>query len=178
MTKASNQPATAPAAALPGRWSRPVPLSGGATGSPGGTHPLLAGGGNVHVVWEAGGRIHYRRSTDAGGTWADAVALTSGGTAVYPCSLELTGSVLHLIWPDKRHAGLWEVYTKRSADGGLTWSAAERLADGQHGQWAPAAVAGTESSAIVLLSRSNVLYASIRPAPGGRSPGQSPGGRD
>ena len=105
MAKASDQPA-APAAALPGHWSRPLPLSGsGAVGSPGGTHPLVAGAGGVHVVWETGGSIHYRHSSDAGASWARAARLTTGGTAVYPCSLELAGSALHLIWPDKRHAG-------------------------------------------------------------------------
>lgn len=131
MAEASHQAATSPAAPLPGRWSRPVRLSGsGAIGSPGGTHPLATSDDNVHVVWVEGGNVHYRRSSDAGASWANAVRLTSGGTAVYPCSLEMSGSALHLIWPDSRNGGSWEVYYKRSADGGKTWGPDTRLTPG------------------------------------------------
>lgn len=81
------------------------------------------------VYWQ-GGTIHYRQSTDSGVTWSDAVPLTSGGTALYPCSLERTGSALHLIWPDGRNAGKWEVYYKRSTDGGNSWGHETRLTSG------------------------------------------------
>jgi len=80
-----------------------------------------------HVAYWQGGNLHYRRSANGGATWSDAVTLTSGGTAQYPCSLERTGSTLHLIWPDRRHAGKWEVYYKRSTDGGATWGKDIRL---------------------------------------------------
>ncbi|MBM3473585.1 MAG: exo-alpha-sialidase [Armatimonadetes bacterium] len=107
-----------------------APLSGdGAIGSPGGTHPIAFDGDTAHVVWGQGGDIHYRRSTDAGATWGHTVRLTSAGTAQYPCSLEFTGSVLHLIWPDSRH-GTWEVFHKQSVDGGGTWSEDTRLTPG------------------------------------------------
>ena len=115
----------------PGPWSRPAPLSGGgAIGSPGGTHPLAMSGRDVHAVWEAGGNVHYRRSSDAGASWSKGARLTSSPTAVYPVSLELSGQVLHLIWPDRRHGGLWEVYHKRSTDGGKTWGPERRLTEG------------------------------------------------
>ena len=141
MTDASGQAAKVPGEASPGspgrrrgkpgRWSRPAALSGrGAIGSPGGTHPLAMSGSDVHAVWVAGGNVHYRHSTDAGASWADAALLTSGGTAVYPCSLEASGSLLHLIWPDSRNAGAWEVYHKRSTDGGKTWGPEARLTPG------------------------------------------------
>ena len=115
---------------LSAQWSPLAPLSGGgATGSPGGTHPVRAEGETVHAVWEQGGVIRYRRSADGGVSWEDMVPLTSGGTAKYPCSLELSGSTLHLIWPDGRN-GTWEVYHKRSTDGGDTWGEDTRLTPG------------------------------------------------
>ena len=55
--------------------------------------------------------------------------ITDHGTAQYPCSLELTGNVLHLVWPYSR-AGKWEVTYKRSADGGDTWGPERRLTPG------------------------------------------------
>jgi hypothetical protein len=49
--------------------------------------------------------------------------------AQYPCSLELAGTVLHLIWPDSRNDG-WELYYMRSTDAGKTWGKEVRLTPG------------------------------------------------
>ena len=111
-------------------WSSMQPLSeDGAVGSPGGSHPLVADGDMVRGVWAQRGRIHYRVSTKAGKTWGHVTPLTLGTTAQYPCSLELSGSILHLIWPDSRN-GDWELYYKRSTDGGGTWDADVKLTSG------------------------------------------------
>src|SRR5690242_2164984 len=81
------------------QWNSLQRLSGNnSIGSPGGTHPLVTDGTTVHAVWYQGGGILYRRSADAGRTWTDPLALTTKGAAQYPCSLELSGRVLHLIW--------------------------------------------------------------------------------
>ena len=120
------------ASALPlcAQWTPLTPLSrGGAIGSPGGTHPVVADGKTVHAVWAQGGKIHYRRSTNCGVTWGHTIQLTSSGEAQYPCSLELSGSTLHLIWPDSRN-GTWEIYYKCSMDGGKTWGTDMRLTPG------------------------------------------------
>lgn len=113
-----------------GRWSQPTLLSGpGAVGSPGGTHPLAAAGDLVHVVGEEGGVLRYRRSQDAGRSWGKPRSVTAGGTARYPCSLELSGDTVHLIWADSRHGG-WEVFWRCSGDGGETWGKEARLTPG------------------------------------------------
>ncbi len=115
-------------------WGPAMSLSGGgAVGSPGGTHPIVAKGNTVHAVWWAKGNIYYRWSTDAGVTWTDAAAIVTSGTASYPCSLELSDSALYLIWPDSRDGGklggnLGEIYLKRSTDGGKTWGPEMRVA--------------------------------------------------
>ena len=115
---------------LAAQWSPMEKLArGGAIRSPGGTHPLVADGNTVHAIWGQGGAIHYRRSGDAGRTWTDAVSLTTHRTAQYPCSLELAGDDLHLLWLDSRSGG-WELYAKRSANAGRTWDNDERLAPG------------------------------------------------
>lgn len=131
MTKTPRQAKEAPAAALQGQWSRPTALSGsGSVGSPGGTHPLAMEGSSIWAVWVERGTIHCRHSADAGASWGKAIHVTSGGTAAYPCSLERVGSALHLIWPDSRHGGSWEVFHKRSADGGRTWGPEARVTRG------------------------------------------------
>jgi hypothetical protein len=89
-------------------------------GSPGGTHPIVANAETLHFVWMSGGKTFYRRSTNAGVSWGHASAIVSSGTAQYPCSLEVSGSTLHLLWPDSR-SGTWEVFYKQSKDGGNTW---------------------------------------------------------
>ncbi|MDI9432421.1 MAG: sialidase family protein [Planctomycetota bacterium] len=52
--------------------------------------------------------------------------MTTGQTAQYPCSLELAGTVLHVIWADSRNDG-WELYYARSTDAGKTWGKEVRL---------------------------------------------------
>jgi len=107
-----------------------APLTGdGAIGSPGGTHPIAVDGDTVHFAWAQGRNIHYRRSHDSGRTWTHPRQITEGGTSEYPVSLELGESVLHLVWPDDRNGG-WEVYHRRSLDGGETWAAETRLTPG------------------------------------------------
>lgn len=89
----------------------------------------MADGKTVHVVFARGGKIEYRRSEDCGVSWGHTVSLTSGGAAQCPCSLELSGQTLHLIWPDSRN-GTWEMYYKRSRDAGKTWGEDARLTPG------------------------------------------------
>jgi hypothetical protein len=112
---------------LPAQWSPLQRLSEhDSIGSPGGTHPLVTDGDIVHAVWCQHEAIHYRRSADAGRTWTQAIPLTTSGKAQYPCSLELAGTILHLIWADGRHHG-WELYYLRSSDAGTTWESEVRL---------------------------------------------------
>ena len=115
---------------LGAQWSLSQSLTvGGSIGSPGGTHPLVTDGDTVHAVWWQSGAIRYRRSHDAGRSWTEAVSLTTGGKAGYPCSLELADTVLHLIWTDSRNGG-WELYYMCSTDAGKTWGKEVRLAPG------------------------------------------------
>ena len=87
-------------------WSGLAPVAGsGSIGSPGGTHPIAATGDVLHAVYAQHGRVYYRRSTDGAKTWGEVVLVVDSGTAQYPCSLETTGTALHLIWPDSRSDG-------------------------------------------------------------------------
>lgn len=76
----------------------------------------------AYAAWVQNGAVHLTASDDGGVTWDHATRVTTHNTALYACSLELCGRVLHLVWPDTRHHGLAEPYYKRSTDGGATWS--------------------------------------------------------
>ena len=110
------------------------------------TATVAASGSNVHVAWtderddiDAGGVLHdcgakmaadcheeeyYRRSLDGGATWGPEQRLTfdaPGRPASSWCpSLSASGDDLHLVYFDLR-TGRWEVYHRRSIDGGATW---------------------------------------------------------
>lgn len=99
-------------------------------------------GSNVHVVW-ADARdnhwqeIYHKRSTDAGLTWSQDLRLTyNDSTSCFP-SVSASDTNIQVIWTDTRD-GKPEVYHKRSADGGITWSSDARLSDLPGDSWAAA----------------------------------------
>jgi hypothetical protein len=84
----------------------------------------------VHVVWsdnrDGDYEIYYKRSTDGGASWGADIRLTnSNGTSNNP-SITVSGSVVHVVWHDARDAN-FEIYYKRSTDGGASWGADTRL---------------------------------------------------
>lgn len=86
-------------------------------------------GSNVHVAWgdyRNGDQIYYKRSTDAGTTWDADTRLSSGSVGSYDPALSVSGSVVHTVWCDLRD-GNYEIYYKRSTDGGMNWGADTRL---------------------------------------------------
>ncbi len=91
---------------------------------------IAVSGSNVHIVWfdkrDGNFEIYYKRSTDGGITWRTDTRLTNNNAdSEYP-SIEVTGSVVHIVWHDNRD-GNYEIYYKRSTDGGITWRTDTRL---------------------------------------------------
>jgi hypothetical protein len=86
----------------------------------------------VHIVWtdlrDGNNEIYYKRSTDSGANWGADLRLTSNSSASWNTSLSVSGSILHVIWIDDRD-GNWEIYYKRSTDGGALWEADTRLSN-------------------------------------------------
>ncbi len=105
------------------------------------TPTIAAHGTYVYVAWtdaRHGGATqsleeeYFRRSTDQGATWDPEVRLTSDPDLEpansWAPSLAADGADVWIVWFDERD-GNWEIYTKHSADRGLTWSADTRLTD-------------------------------------------------
>jgi hypothetical protein len=90
-------------------------------------------GGTIHVAWidqrEGSGNneIYYQRSTDGGLTWADHDTRISFNPAdsIRP-AFAVNGSSVHLFWRDTCD-GNYELYERRSIDGGITWTSEMRI---------------------------------------------------
>jgi len=80
--------------------------------------------GHIHVVWEddtpGNFEIYYKKSTDGGATWTTK-RLT--WTSVDSLNPEITVDFkdhIHVVWEDDT-PGNFEIYRKKSTDGGATW---------------------------------------------------------
>jgi hypothetical protein len=86
----------------------------------------------VHVIWmdsRDGGdnyEIYYKRSTDGGVNWGADKRLTSDSSFSGFPSVSVSGQVVHVVWFDRRD-GNYEIYYKRSTDGGVSWQTDTRL---------------------------------------------------
>lgn len=88
-------------------------------------------GGGVHVVWEdysaMNYEIYYKRSTDGGATWSSLTRLTwNSGESQAPAICADSGTGIHVMWYDNS-PGNYEIYYKRSTDGGATWLGTNRF---------------------------------------------------
>jgi hypothetical protein len=96
-------------------------------------YPSIAVSGNiVHVVWrdyrDVNYEIYYKRSTDGGINWGADTRLTNNTAGSHPPSIAVSGSLVHVVWYDYRDGyPNFEIYYKRSTDGGVTWEADTRL---------------------------------------------------
>ena len=87
--------------------------------------------GRIHVAWSdstpGDSEIYYKKSTDGGSTWTAGKSLTANsGDSLSPALAVSALGNIHLVWSDKT-PGSGEVYYRKSADQGATWTAAERL---------------------------------------------------
>lgn len=92
-------------------------------------------GSVVHVVWEderqGNSEIYYKKSTDGGVTWGTDTRLTSNSADSWNATVTVSGMEVHVSWYDFRD-GNWEIYYKRSSDGGVSWSADTRMTNNTH----------------------------------------------
>jgi hypothetical protein len=108
-----------------------------------GHHALTADAtGRVVLLYDgavtAGGpqRIEARRSTDRGATWSAPVILSKAGENATSPAAESRGRGDVRAWWMETNGGnddRWNVWYRRSADGGATWSAPVRLSDAGSG---------------------------------------------
>ncbi len=97
-------------------------------------------GSHVHIVWldyrDGNAEIYYKRSTDEGSTWEADLRLTNNTFDSQSPSLSVSGQFLHTVWYDNRD-GNYEIYYKRSTDGGVSWGTDTRLTNNTGQSWYP-----------------------------------------
>lgn len=82
--------------------------------------------GRVHVVWldnrSGNYEIYHKRSTDWGNTWGGDTRLTYyQGKSFYPAVAVDAQERVHVVWEKQQGLLRYEVFYKRSTDGGVTW---------------------------------------------------------
>ncbi len=94
---------------------------------------VYASGSSVHVLWldarpdNLKYQIYYKNSNDGGINWGPDTQLTTNfKLAALQCSMAVSGSDIHVVWPDNRDGNV-EIYYIGSKDGGTTWRPETRL---------------------------------------------------
>jgi len=79
-------------------------------------------------------RTFVRRSTDEGETWSARTPLSTAGRMSTGPAAEATGDGDIRLWYAERSPGdRWNIFYRRSVDGGLTWSSPVRISDANSG---------------------------------------------
>lgn len=102
---------------------------------------IAASGDTVHVQFfdERNGsytQVYYKRSIDKGVTWGPDTRLSTSTTYAERGSIAVNGAFVHEVWQDWRNSG-WEIYYKRSTNGGTVWGTDTRLTNDGGNSWAP-----------------------------------------
>lgn len=112
-------------------WSTPKRIN--APSNDGHTpHIIVDQNSIIHLVWSGAPaeenyyEIYYKNSTNGGNTWSEDIRLTHAPDDSFTPTIATYGNTLHLVWSDKRD-GNFEIYYKKSTNGGETWGDDVRL---------------------------------------------------
>ncbi|UCD18819.1 MAG: T9SS type A sorting domain-containing protein [candidate division WOR-3 bacterium] len=87
---------------------------------------------DIHIAWHDSrfgwwnNEIYYRCSLDGGTTWGLETRLTEDTTFSNVPSIAVSGNNVHVVWEEMRD-GNFEIYHKRSTNGGQDWTSDARL---------------------------------------------------
>ena len=132
-------------------WSSPIRLTWNSGDS---EEPVVAIGtdDSIHVIWNdyspGNSEIFYKKSINGGTTWAAAKRLTwTSSYSIQPVIAVDSSNDIHVIWADSA-SGNYELYYKKSTDGGTSWPASKRLT------W----TAGSTSQPTIAIDSSDTIH--------------------
>jgi len=95
---------------------------------------------NIYVVWRdkrtGNWEVYYKYSSNSGANWTTDLRLTNSLPILHGPSIFAVNSNLHVIWFDFRD-GNYEIYYKKSVNGGIDWGADVRLTNNSFNSWYP-----------------------------------------
>jgi hypothetical protein len=96
-------------------------------------YPRIAvDGSNIYVVWTdytpGTPEIYFKKSDDGGATWRTNKRLTNNAGYSYAPAIAVDGSNIYVVWADST-PGNYEIYFKKSDDGGATWATNKKLSN-------------------------------------------------
>jgi predicted neuraminidase len=107
---------------------------------------------NIYVVWNGWTpgfvEIYFKKSDDRGDTWTTSKRLTNNlGDFRYP-AIAVDGLNIYLVWTDFT-PGNYEIYFKKSDDGGATWATNKKLTNDVGDSQYPAIAVGGSNIYVV-----------------------------
>ena len=116
-------------------------------------------GQNIYVVWydntPGNYQIYFKKSDDGGTTWTKSKRLTWNAGDSYGAKIAVDGSNIGVVWSNNT-PGNYEIYFKRSDDGGTTWTPNKRLTNN----------AGTSAGTDIAVDGSNIYVVRQDNTPG------------
>jgi len=98
---------------------------------------IAVDGSNIYVAWQEDYEIYFKKSADGGATWTASINLSNTvGLSGWP-AIAVDGSDIHVVWNDDT-LGNYEIYFKKSDDGGATWSKNKNLTNNASYSYDPA----------------------------------------
>jgi hypothetical protein len=91
-------------------------------------HPSISAGSNnhIHVVWEdstpGNDEIYYDKSTDGGTSWSQKRLTWNSSDSEKTAIAVDSNNHIHVVWQNEPTVVDYEIYYKRSTDGGTSWS--------------------------------------------------------
>jgi hypothetical protein len=107
--------------------------------------------GRAHVVWydnrDGQSQIYYKSSADGGSTWAPDLRLSPHAVKQEHPAIAVSRDNIYIVWHDTRDGG-FNIYLKRSTDGGANWEPDMRLSGGASSAHASIAASGLSVSVV------------------------------
>ncbi len=127
-------------------WGTPQQLTvGNYRGSP----SVCASGDKVFIAFQddqyGNKEISYMRSTNSGVSWTGGLTrLTNDSGASLNPSAAMSGDTVFVTWMDNRYGSIYQIFLKKSENGGAAWQADHKLTNStEYCQYPNIAVSGT-----------------------------------